>query len=89
MQETDTYEITYSDGRKETQQVARNGSCICAWFACIAILGQVLIWPTMLFNYYTNVKSFFETPINEKEYMFFNYKYEIAMGIILMIQLVI
>ena len=89
MQETDTYEITYSDGRKEKEYTLRNCSCICALISWIAIVGQILIWPIMLITYYTNVKNFFETPINEKEYMFFNYKYEIAMGIILMIQVVI
>ena len=45
MGETDTLVITYSDGREERREVARNCSCICALISCIAVLGQLIIWP--------------------------------------------
>ncbi len=43
----------------------------------------------MLFTYYLNLRYFFdETITSDKEYIFFDYRYEIAMGIILVIQII-
>ncbi len=89
MDEADIIVTTYSDGR-ETRMPA---NCLthypCKFIAKIAFYMSILAWPYILIYNCLALHFFFDkTFTSDKEYILFDYRYEIAMGIILVIQLI-